>query len=88
MAARGYLSHTGADGKDPFQRMRDAGFSGCAMAENIARDFDSAEAVVNAWLDSNEHCINLFWDRVHLLGVGHSVSANTAEVYWVQNFGG
>jgi uncharacterized protein YkwD len=88
MAVRSYLSHTGVDGKDPFERMRDAGFAGCAMAENIARDFPDAEAVVNAWLASDEHCINLFWNRVRLLGVGHAVSADPPEDYWVQNFGG
>jgi uncharacterized protein YkwD len=88
MAANAYLSHDGSDGKSPLERMSDAGFKGCAVAENVARGYPTPEAVVNAWLASREHCENLFWDQVHYLGVGHAASSDEWHDYWVQNFGG
>lgn len=90
MAANDYLSHTSMDGRDPFDRMSDAGFSGCAMAENIARSFSDPAAVVNGWLASHEHCINLYWDRVRFMGIGHAVAPESlgSDDFWAQDFGG
>lgn len=90
MAENDYLSHTSRDGRNAFDRMTEAGFSGCAMAENIARGFVDPAAVVNGWLASPEHCVNLFWDRVRFVGVGHAVGPASlgADDFWVQDFGG
>ena len=51
MAARGYFDHSSPDGKSAWDRMGAVGYTAPA-GENIARGYESAEAVVQGWLDS------------------------------------
>ena len=88
MAAHAYFSHDGTDGRAPVDRAHDAGFDGCALAENIARGQTSADAVVSAWMVSPGHCENILWSAVDSVGIGHASSADDFQAYWVQDFGG
>ena len=89
MAERDYFDHLTPEGLDPFDRMREAGFGGCSMGENIAAGQTSPAEVVEGWLDSPGHCANMLDDRYEGLGVGYfRDEASDLEHLWVQNFGG
>jgi uncharacterized protein YkwD len=51
------------------------------IGENVAWNFPSAEAVVVAWLESPEHCVNILSPEFTEIGVGK------AGEYWAQEFG-
>jgi uncharacterized protein YkwD len=89
MAERDYFDHVTPEGLDPFDRMREAGYQGCAMGENIAGGQQSPREVVEGWLDSPGHCANMLEAHYEELGVGYFRDAQSGlEHLWVQNFGG
>ncbi|MCB1754344.1 MAG: CAP domain-containing protein [Gammaproteobacteria bacterium] len=59
MARHNFLSHTGSDGSTPASRATEAGYDYARIAENIAGGHETSTSVVNAWLDSPEHCANI-----------------------------
>ncbi len=59
MATHNFLSHTGSDGSTPAARATEAGYDYSRIAENIAGGHETSSSVVNAWLDSPEHCANI-----------------------------
>jgi uncharacterized protein YkwD len=90
MVDRHFFDHTNPDGEDPFERMRDAGFHGSSMAENIAMGYSSAKAVVAGWMDSSGHRRNILNCDYNRLGVGYDpgqIEEGYASGSWVQNFG-
>ncbi len=80
MVAKGYFSHTGADGSRFFERAADAGYS-CAAAENIAQGQQSEAAVMASWMGSTGHRRNILLADATQFGIGRV--NNT----WVQVFG-
>ena len=90
MVDRHFFDHTNPDGEDPFERMRNAGFHGTSMGENIAMGYGSAQAVVKGWMESSGHRKNILNCDYNRLGVGYD-SGRIQEGYssgsWVQNFG-
>ena len=89
MADNDYFDHNDQEGRSPFDRMREAGFDGCAMGENIAEGQPTPEEVVQDWLDSPGHCANIRQPLFDALGVGYSESSDpAASPVWVQAFGG
>ena len=79
MAERDYFAHDDPDGLTPFDRMRESGFRGCAMGENIASGQPSAEAVVEGWLNSPGHCANIRNPGFDQLGVGYQPMSNASS---------
>ena len=59
MANHGFFSHTDHRGKDPFDRLTDAGIVYRSAAENIAYGQQSAEQVLHSWLSSSGHRRNI-----------------------------
>lgn len=89
MAEREYFAHDAPDGRSPFDRMREAGFRGCAMGENIAAGQPDAQAVIESWRDSPGHCANLLSPNFERIGVGYRPDPGSRTPHvWVQNFGG
>jgi uncharacterized protein YkwD len=89
MVERGYFDHVSPDGLTPFDRIREAGFRGCAMAENIAAGQETAARVVAGWRDSPGHCANMLESGLERIGVGYQPAPNQEPPHvWVQNFGG
>ncbi|WP_276134025.1 CAP domain-containing protein [Polluticoccus soli] len=74
------LSHTGANGSDPGQRITAAGYNWQAYGENVAVGYASEEDVIQAWLNSEGHCKNIMNGTFTEMGVGVS------GVYWTQEF--
>jgi uncharacterized protein YkwD len=91
MAARDYFDHDSPEGLSPFDRMREGGYRGCAMGENIAAGQPDPAAVMESWLQSPGHCANIMQPDFTLLGVGYvegDVGGARFAPIWVQNFGG
>lgn len=85
MIDRKFFSHTNPDGNSPFDRLRNAGISYTAAAENIAYGQQTPQAVMNAWMNSSGHRANILNSRVKEIGVG-AVKASNGTIYWTQVF--
>ncbi len=84
MAARGFFDHTDPDGDTPWDRAAQAGVQGLG-AENIARGQGDAQAVMDAWMNSEGHRANILNCDYKTIGIGvHEASGGP---WWVQNFG-
>jgi uncharacterized YkwD family protein len=82
MQAKKYFSHTSPTYGSPFDMMRDFGVTYQSAGENIAMGQQSAEEVVNAWMNSEGHRKNILSPNFTHIGVGHTGSGN----YWTQMF--
>ncbi len=82
MAEDDFFSHTGEDGEEFVDRIRDTGHPSPG-AENIAQGQSSAAEVVAAWMDSSGHRKNILNCSFTDIGVGYDERGD----YWVQDFG-
>lgn len=92
MALNDFLSHTGSDGSQPWDRMTRAGYNWSQAAENIAAGYSSPESVVQGWMGSPGHRNNILNCSLRDTGVGYYYLAqDTGTVnyhhYWTQVFG-
>jgi uncharacterized protein YkwD len=91
MVVHHFFDHNSQDGRSPFDRMKAAGFSGGAMAENIAVGYKSAAAVVDGWMHSEGHRKNILNCDYTMIGIGYDsgqVKPDWGNGSWVQDFGG
>jgi Cysteine-rich secretory protein family len=94
LAASDMFSHT-ADGRQPADRVKAAGYSYCRTAENLALNLDSrgfetaqlARDAVEGWKNSPGHRKNLEAPHVTEIGVGIAKSKNDEKYLSVQLFG-
>ncbi|MEU8628388.1 CAP domain-containing protein [Streptomyces sp. NPDC048669] len=84
MAARGFFDHTDPDGNTPWDRAAKAGVDGLG-GENIARGQADAQAVMDAWMNSEGHRANILNCDYKTLGVG--VHFGSGGPWWTQDFG-
>lgn len=82
MSDLGYFSHTSPTYGSPFDMMRAFGISYKTAGENIARGYQTPEAVVNAWMSSPGHRANILNSTYTHIGVGYVSSGS----YWTQMF--
>jgi uncharacterized protein YkwD len=92
MGEAGYFAHNSRDGTTPFARMTAAGYTGAPFGENIARGQQSPEQVVNGWMNSPGHCVNIMQASSTELGVGYWEGPAQSQWFngnklWTQNFG-
>lgn len=94
MAALDYFSHDSADGRSPWDRLRDAGYAFSSAGENIAAGYATAQAVLEGWMNSPGHRANILGAAFRELGVGHVREEGDSFPgpygyghYWVQDFG-
>jgi uncharacterized protein YkwD len=88
MSAHKFLEHRGSDGSKPSERATRVGYNWAAVAENIAEGPDSAESVVQGWLDSPGHCVNIMGAQYREMGIAYFTDfAHKGEIYWAQTFG-
>ena len=82
------LMHTGSNGSTPQQRIEAAGYTNWTTSgENFAAGYDVSQ-VVDAWLDSPGHCMNIMNPRFRELGVGYVYSDSARyHTYYTQDFG-
>ncbi|HEY2833204.1 MAG TPA: CAP domain-containing protein [Sporichthyaceae bacterium] len=84
MAQRDYFSHTSLDGRTYDQRIRQAGFDGDDIGENIASGFPDARGVQDAWMDHAGHRRNILDCNFKWVGMAYVPNGQ----YWVVDFGG
>ncbi|MEU0967874.1 CAP domain-containing protein [Streptomyces sp. NPDC005917] len=84
MAARDFFDHTDPDGKTPWDRAATAGIANLG-GENIARGQATAQAVMDAWMNSEGHRANILNCDFKTLGVG--VHFGAGGPWWTQDFG-
>lgn len=83
MATNNYFDHVSQDGRSFSQRISAAGYSWSAAGENIAAGQTSVERVMNAWLDSPGHCINIMSSNFSEVGVSCVRNDSAAyQLYW------
>ncbi|MEQ1568802.1 MAG: CAP domain-containing protein [Myxococcota bacterium] len=88
MADRKFFDHVNPDGDDPFDRMEAAGFAGALpWGENIAMGATSAQQVVNGWMNSPGHCVNILLPEYAVIGIGLFEDPEVpGGSWWTQNF--
>lgn len=84
MQQSGYFSHTSPNYGSPFDMMKSFGITYSTVGENIAMGYDSPEAVVNAWMNSEGHRANILSSSYTQIGVGYVAEGG----YWTQWFVG
>jgi uncharacterized protein YkwD len=88
MAQNNYFSHDSLDGKTFSQRLTDAGYNFSAAGENIAAGDLTVEQVVNHWLNSPAHCVNMMNPVYRDIGVACASSNNSSfGNYWTMDLG-
>ncbi|OJF09973.1 CAP domain-containing protein [Couchioplanes caeruleus] len=85
MATTGDFGHIGWRGSTFETRSRAAGYSDVA-AENIAWGFSTAAEVMDAWMASPEHRVNILNCEARSFGAGVRNSQD-GTFYWTQVFG-
>lgn len=96
MSTNNFVSHTGSDGSSPWDRISRAGYSGwSALAENIGTWYDSPQAMVDAWMQSQGHRDNILRANLREIGVGYvdepgdtfPSAQSPYRRYWTQTLG-
>ena len=85
MAQHDYFEHEDPAGRSPADRVRAAGYRDRLVGENIAYGPNSADEVVQGWLDSPGHCENMMDPRFTEMGIAYAPGRATKRgLYWVQ----
>lgn len=69
MFAFNYWAHNSPSGRDPWSFFKEAGYVYLYAGENLARDFMTSEAVVNAWMNSPTHQDNILNQNYQDIGL-------------------
>ncbi|MFC6077332.1 CAP domain-containing protein [Microbispora bryophytorum] len=84
MSAKNYFDHTSKDGRSFADRITATGYTWRAAAENIAKGYGTAQAVVQGWMNSPGHRQNILNCNYTDIGVGYVAAGGP---YWTQDFG-
>lgn len=88
MANKNYFSHDSQDGRTFDQRITAAGYQWNAVGENIAAGQATIEQVMNDWLQSPGHCVNIMNSIYTEIGVSCVKNADsTYKRYWAMELG-
>ncbi|MCW7539762.1 CAP domain-containing protein [Aquabacterium sp. A7-Y] len=85
MANHDYFSHTSRDGTSFSQRIQATGYRGATLAENIAAGQSSVQEVVNSWMDSEGHCVNIMTADYTEFGLACVAGPGSYGRYWTMN---
>lgn len=87
MANKNFFEHQGSDGSKVGDRATRVGYRWRVAGENIAIGAESAEAVVQGWLDSPGHCTNIMSPGFTEMGIAYVVELDSEPgIYWTQVF--
>ena len=59
MLSNQYWSHTSPSGVEPWRWVEASGYEYSAAGENLAKNFQTTNGVINAWMNSDEHRENI-----------------------------
>ena len=85
MAERGEMTHEGADGSAPVDRVKRNGYHGLRSGENVAKGQRDVAAVMRAWMNSPGHKKNIL-GAFSQMGAAR-VDDEEGEPYWCVVFG-
>ena len=80
MNLNNFFDHQGSDGTNAGDRLHTVQYSWQTWGENIAKGYDTEEEVIEGWLDSPGHCVNIM--NPDFIQMGIAVSG----AYWTQVF--
>jgi len=89
MFAKGYWAHVAPDGTQPWAFYSQASYDYIYAGENLAKDFQTSSAVVEAWMNSASHRQNLIspkYDEMGLAVVNGTLNGYETTLV-VQEFG-
>ena len=88
MGTHAYFDHTSQDGRSPWDRIAQAGYTPASwQGENIAAGYNTPAAVVDGWMTSPGHCTNIMGVNFKDTGLGYaSVSGSPFGSYWTEDF--
>lgn len=84
MRDRNYFDHNSQDGRSPWDRIKAAGYT-TPGAENIAKGYPTAAAVIQGWMNSPGHRENILNCKLKAVGIG--VAYGSGGPWWTQDFG-
>jgi uncharacterized protein YkwD len=92
MAVQDFFGHQGMDGSSEGDRVSQEGYNWRNLAENIAAGRKTPKQVVEGWIKSPGHRLNILNPKVKDIGVGYFFLANDTgktnyNDYWTQVFG-
>ena len=89
MAAKGYFSHVGPTGEEPWTWIERAGYDYVYAGENLAVRFNESKDVVDAWMASPTHRENIVKPQYREIGVGiaEGTYKGAPATFVVQYFG-
>jgi uncharacterized protein YkwD len=88
MAKNDFFEHEGSDGTKVGDRASRVGYRWRAVAENIAIGAETAEIVVEGWLKSPGHCVNIMSADYTEMGIAYVTEPKSGPgIYWTQVFG-
>ena len=89
MFAQNYWAHFAPDGTSPWSFFKSVGYAYLFAGENLARDFQNSNEVVNAWMNSATHRENILNSNYSEMGVAviNGVLASEETTLVIQFFG-
>jgi|GEM_PF-5588141 uncharacterized protein YkwD len=88
MGENDFMGHTGKGNTSAGDRIETAGYVWWGWGENVAAGYKSPTAVVQGWMDSPGHCVNIMKASFEELGVGFVFwKTGKYSERWTQNFG-
>lgn len=89
MATNGYFEHTAPSGTTFDQNIRNFGYGGETMGENIAAGTETAADTLVMWQNSPEHNAGMLNPNFNEIGIGRYYEPNSQYGwYWTTTFGG
>ena len=79
-----YFSHNSPTHGSPFDMLRKFNIAFRSAGENIAKGQQTAEEVMQAWMNSEDHRKNILNDDFREIGVGYAEGGGTT--FWTQIF--
>lgn len=82
MARRGTMTHTGANGSGPSDRVKRYGYKPRITAENIAAGHFDLARVHHEWARSPGHLANIMINELREYGIGYAVAPDGKAIFW------
>ncbi|EWS66712.1 Cysteine-rich secretory protein family protein [Hydrogenophaga sp. T4] len=72
MAKNNFLGHIGSDGSSIDSRTKAFGYTGVTVAENAAGFLGSPQRIMNAWMQSQGHCLGIMAEMARSVALAQS----------------
>lgn len=89
MFAEDYWAHYSPSGKSPWYWFDQVGYAYILAGENLARDFDTSQGVINGWMNSTSHRENMLTPGYKHIGIAvvNGIMSGHETTLVVQLFG-